>query len=200
MTPTDRGHEHAQIFDNLLPHWPLMQATPNIVGPIYGARMCDRAQRPYIALYRLLIGLSDALPAEIRAKPSPDWAEWHNRLLHPVAARNDLRARSGESPLVYDVMRQTMRGWSMPVLTLAEHRTLGTDLKALHAAVVAAECNIGNAGGPPVKDLTMRARKVRRPLLTLRSHLDSVVFREFSNSTTATLTSAYFGADALAAP
>jgi hypothetical protein len=193
LTPQQRYEIYARISREITDHYLVLVAVPNIVGPVYGAHMCDRAIKPVNAVIRLLIGLEDALPDSLVETAGTAWKNYSCRGL--TSPRDALRARSGEPPLGEDAVRQTTRSWSMPPLSLAEHRLLGADLKAIHSAMVTAGCDIANAGGKRRDDLVRRVRKVERFLLTLRSHLDGAVQREYPTDAANwhTLASIYFG-------
>lgn len=193
LAAAQRGERYARIFHDLTALVPTVAGAPKILGPIYGASMCDRAIKVMRAFDRLMIGLEDAVTG----------TQWkaldrscHDHSYRASRPRDTLRARAGNKPISVDDIRYTVSRALMPPLSLAEHCLLGADLKAIHSAMVTAGCDIGNAGGKRRGDLVRHVRKVERVLLTLRSHLDSAVQREYptDDANWHNLASIYFGA------
>jgi hypothetical protein len=175
LTTQQRGEVYARTLHDLTELTPIMAGVPNILGMIYGARMCDRALKVMRAFDRLIIGLEDALPDLLwQSRDCANRDQVHRSSFN----REFLRAEAGDPPINEDEIRCTMRRFIAPPLSLAEHRILGAKMKAIHNALIHAICELGNAGGKRRADLISRVRKVERILLTLRSHLDNTLHRE----------------------
>lgn len=194
LTPEQRGEVYARVFHDLAALVPIVAGAPNILGPIYGARMCDRAIKVMRAADRLIIGLEDAMPHDLWKTVDRACHDHSYRASRP---RDTLRARAGDQLISVDDIRYTVRGILMPPISPAEHGCLGADLKAVHGTLTHAECDIGNAGGKRRNDLLSRVRKATRCLLALRSHMDSAVQREHPNGIEGRRPETiYFGANA----
>ena len=191
--PAERDQIALDLLTKLDAAYVLLLNVPNIVGPAYGARMCDYAAKPRRAFERLIIEAHDIL-SDDAWRNAGGW-DWHTgEFLNPHGARNRLRERVGEAPFPEDDprIRSSFRyGERYPVLALSEHGQLGADLKAVHATLNTAICTTGNTWGK-THDLCHRARKAQRVLLTLRSHLDSVVHKDHPGDRA----SLYFGGEA----
>jgi hypothetical protein len=107
---------------------------PNILGAIYGGRMRDQAIRLRKPIGLLRVGLEDELPHAM-------WISLDRicpgRNDQSVFDRDALRVAAGEPLIATDGIHLPLRGPWMPPLTLAEHRILGTKLKAAHEALIA---------------------------------------------------------------
>jgi hypothetical protein len=173
-TGQQRGEIAARVFRELTRLHPSLDAAPDILGPAYGATMCDRAANARRAFDHLLIGLEDAMPNAMWKVAD---TTWKGHIVRPHTARAELRAQAGEPPLAEDAIRCTARGFNFPLLSGAEHKCLGADLKAVAAALTRAECDLANAYGAR-DNLRRRAAKAIRLLLQLRCHMDSIIHRE----------------------
>ena len=164
-----------RILTDLSALYPALNPVPNVLGPAYGARLCDRACAVLRAVEHLLIGLDGALSQEAWERADLSWKE--QRPARTWDGRNTLRQRAGLPPIGEAETRLVGRSYRFPSLALHEHVCLGADLKQLHAALVHAECALGNGFGK-AHDLLRRATKAVRVLLQLRSGLDSIVATE----------------------
>ncbi len=163
---------------------------PNIVGPAYGAAHCQRACNAVRAFERLLRALEFSIIHDTYYANQAELAEWRSYACRD--ARNWLRERIGEPPFTEEQRQSPRRGFDPP-LSAAEHLRLGADLKNTASALAKAEAVLGNAFGKD-SDLRRRAARANRLLLSLRSHLDSVVHREQPPQIRGQNTSAvYFG-------
>jgi hypothetical protein len=164
---------------------------PNIVGPAFGAAMCDTASRAVMGLFMLRIGVGDTLDIAHGEDelPTGDIRDQQRDLSWPpLGARNVLRARAGIEALPLDT-RLGNRHRLLP-LTAAEHLYVGADIKIIHEGLVRVGCALGKFGRLP-----RLAKTATRQLLTLRSRLDSVVCREFPDGINGEPpTHVYFGA------
>ena len=181
----------AGVLNDVAALHPLISPVPNIVGPAYGAPMCDRAILVIRAVEHLLTGLELALPIAVADAADTSWKRHHAA---PHAARGALRERAGEPPFAQDDIPHGARGWRFPHLTPAEHVILGTDLKRLHAGLIAAEVTLANTFGAR-HNLRTRAAKAIRILLRLRSRLDTIAAQDCPEGVSGHPAAAiYFGA------
>jgi hypothetical protein len=135
---------------------------PNIIGPTYGAAMCDRALKIDQALHMLAVGIEDlAYDAGIRLdRPeSPP-------LKFPAVARNVL---DGSFPSDTPV-----KGRHWPPLTAREHHALGLRLKDARDRAMGLYVKFANAfpQSSPQK-LAGRARKVEKAISSVRNEMDN---------------------------
>jgi hypothetical protein len=134
----------------------------NIIGPTYGAAMCDKALKIDRALFTLVLGIEDqAFDYGIQLdRPQP------SELKFPAVARQEL---DGTFPPNTPVNK---RHW--PPLTAREHHALGLRLKdarnrALHLYVKLA--NAYPQAAP--RKLAARAQKVEKIISSIRNEMDS---------------------------
>jgi hypothetical protein len=138
-----------------------LNSVPNIVGPTYGAAMCDLAGKIWPALHSLAVGLEDqALEAGFRldrAEPAP--------LKSPAQARHEL---DGSFPA--DSVIGRGRLWAP--LTAKEHHALGLRLKDARNRLPDLLVRLANAF-PQSSGLANRVRKVEKAVSSLRNQMDN---------------------------
>ena len=184
-----RTETAARVLDDVAALHPLISPVPNIVGPAYGAPMCDRAITVVRALEHLLIGLELELPLDTADAGDTSW-KW--RHADPHAARAAIRQRAGAASPVEATTRRSAR---FPHMTPAEHVILGADLKRLHAGLIAAEVTLANTLGNR-HTLRSRAAKAVRMLLQLRARMDTIAAQDCPERVNGRPTAAiYFGGD-----
>jgi hypothetical protein len=150
-----------------------LDTLPNIVGPTYGAAVCDRAMKIDRALCLLALGLQDeALDRAISLERAD-----HLPPKFPAKARNEL---DGSFPPDTPVKA---RHW--PPLTAREHHALGLRLKDARDRATGLFVTLSNAfplSSP--RRLVGRAKKVERALLAIRNerdtraHIDCPAYRD----------------------
>jgi hypothetical protein len=167
-TTTQRDEVYDSLLHDLTAIVPITAGAPNILGRVYGARMCDKAINVSRAVDRLIIGLEDGLTDILWRTVE---RTCHDHGYRNSRTRDSLRAAAGEPPITEDEIQRTLRRERMPPLSASEHVAFSACLKVIRTAMIRAEIDIRNAGGPRRDDLLTRVRKVTRFLETLRSHM-----------------------------
>jgi hypothetical protein len=137
---------------------------PNIIGPTYGAALCDRALKIDRALHNLAVGIEDqAYAAGIRLD-RPQSAS----LKIPAVARNEL---DGTFPL-----DTPTKGRLWPALTAREHHALGLLLKDARNRAQQLAVKLGGAFPQTTKQgpgLYARAQRVEKAISAIRNEMDT---------------------------
>lgn len=145
-----------------------LSGVPNIVGPAYGAAMCDRAMKVERLLHPLALGLEDAANYQgIELDRVTDNCMPHQP---PGVARSQLGEMPGDA----------YYGRCWPMLTATEHHTLGLRLREAKTTTAGLVCKLANAfPKSDQRNVAGRARRVERALAALCHALDNQAHKDW---------------------
>jgi hypothetical protein len=145
---------------------------PNIVGPSYGAPMCDKASAVEMDVWMIALPLEDAFYRRFDGR-----IELAQKVMTDNDANERLRLAGVPRPPNYNGRRK------IAPLNLAEHTELGIRLAEANLRLVRLLCDLSSMfpntrGSYPDGVLVVRTEKAMKKLANLRSKMDTFAARD----------------------